>query len=285
MVPRRHAGQWIAAGLLLVLAAALAHTVLTNARFGWPTVRDYLFDQQILAGVLLTLELTVVSMAVGVLLGMLLAVLRLSGNPLLSGGAALYIWFFRATPVLVQLLFWFNLSALFPTVSLGIPFGPTLVEGSANSIISPLTAAFLGLALNEAAYMAEIVRAGITSVDVGQTEAALSLGLTRGAALRKVVLPQAMRVIIPPTGNEVISMLKNTSLVSVLAIADLLYSAQIIYAANYRTIPLLIVATLWYLVLTSALSLVQSRVERHYGRGHAGSDIARPLLRRTARQP
>ncbi|HLX21431.1 MAG TPA: amino acid ABC transporter permease, partial [Gaiellaceae bacterium] len=177
------------------------------------------------------------------------------------------IWFFRGTPVLVQILFWFNLALLFPKIALGIPFGPTFYHHSVNSLITPYNAAILALGLNEAAYMAEIVRAGILSVDEGQSEAAAAVGMTRSQTMRRIVLPQAMRVVVPPTGNETISMLKTSSLVSVIALADLLYSAQIIYARTYQTIQLLLVASIWYLICTTVLSIGQYYVERHYARG------------------
>ncbi len=206
-------------------------------------------------------------MVIGVLLGVLLAVMRLSPNPMVSGGSWLYIWFFRGTPVLVQLIFWYNIAALYPKIGLGIPFGPSFVHPDANTLIKPFTAAILGLGLNEGAYMAEIVRAGIISVDEGQGDAARALGMTRTQTMRRVVLPQAMRVIIPPTGNETISMLKTTSLVSVIAVADLLYAVGTIYATNFKTIPLLIVASIWYLACTSILYVGQHYLERYYGRG------------------
>ena len=239
-----------------------------NQRYHWDVVASYLFAPQILAGAGLTILLTVVSMTAGIALGTILAVMRLSANPILSTISRGYIWFFRGTPLLVQLIFWYNIAALYPVIAFGLPFGgPSLVLGSANVLISPLAAALLGLALNEAAYMAEIIRGGIGSVDKGQYDAARALGMDGGKLMRRVILPQAMRVVLPPTGNQVISMLKGTSLVSVLAISDLLYSAQIIYATNYQTIPLLIVASLWYLLMTTILSFFQTKLERRYGRG------------------
>jgi polar amino acid transport system permease protein len=268
VVPLRHPVRRIVAILLVIFAAAAAWNVATNHRFGWDVVASYLFAPEILRGALLTVVLTVISMIAGVVLGTVLAVMRISDNPIVSTISRGFIWFFRGTPLLVQLIFWYNIAALYPTVSIGIPFGgPHLVLGSANTLITPLAAALLGLALNEAAYMAEIIRGGIGSVDVGQYDASHALGMNNLQLMRKVVLPQAMRVVLPPTGNEVISMLKATSLVSVLAISDLLYSAQIIYSLNYRTISLLIVASFWYLLMTSILSYFQNKLENHYGRG------------------
>lgn len=270
VVPLRHPIRNVVAILLLVLAAAAAWNVATNRRFGWDVVATYLLSPEILRGALLTVVLTVISMIAGVALGTVLAVMRISDNPIVSRISRGFIWFFRGTPLLVQLIFWYNIAALYPTVSIGIPFGgPDLVLGSSNSLITPLAAALLGLSLNEAAYMAEIIRGGIGSVDKGQYDAAQALGMNNIQLMRRVVLPQAMRVVLPPTGNEVISMLKATTLVSVLAISDLLYSAQIIYSLNYRTIPLLIVASCWYLLMTSILSYFQNKLENHYGRGFA----------------
>jgi polar amino acid transport system permease protein len=234
-------------------------------------VGDYLFDARVLRGVRATLELTVVAMAIGIVLGVILAVMRLSPNPVVKSASWLYIWFFRGTPVLLQILFWgIGISALYPKISIGIPFGgPVIASGNANHLITLFVAAILGLGLNEGAYMAEIVRAGIISVDEGQHEAAQSLGMTRLQTMRRIVLPQAMRVIIPPTGNETISMLKTTSLVSVIAYTELLYAVQLIYSVNFKTIPLLIVAAIWYLFFTTLLSIGQYYIERHYARGSA----------------
>jgi polar amino acid transport system permease protein len=268
-VPVRHPGRWLAAVVVLVLAAMLAHSLVTNPRFEWNVVSSYFFSSRVLAGLRVTILLTVVCMAIGIVLGVILAVMRLSDNPLLSGSSWLYIWFFRGTPVLVQLLVWFNLAFLYPKISFGVPFGPSWLTGNANDLITPLTAAILGLGLNEGAYMAEIVRAGILSVEQGQSEAAQALGMTRGLTLRKIILPQAMRVIIPPTGNETISMLKTSSLASVITVTELLYAVQLIYSVNFKTIPLLIVASIWYLIVTSVLTAGQYYVERHYARGSA----------------
>ena len=278
-VPVRHPGRWVASVVVLALAAAVVDSVVTNPNFQWGVVGQYFTSQQVLNGLYKTLELTAFAMAVGVGLGTLLAVMRLSPNPLVSGGSWVYIWFFRGTPVLVQVLVWYNISALYPEISLGIPFGPTLLHGNANNLIAPLTVAILGLGLNEAAYMAEIVRAGIISVDPGQTEAAHALGMTRLQTMRRIVLPQAMRVIIPPTGNETISMLKTTSIVSVIAFTELLYSVELINARTFQIIPLLLVASIWYLIVTSVLTVGQFYVERHYARGTARELPMTPLQR------
>jgi polar amino acid transport system permease protein len=268
VVPLKHPVRLVLAVVLILVALSAAWDVAVNERYRWDVVVSYLFAPQILAGAGLTLVLTVVSMTVGIALGTLLAIMRLSDNPILSTISRAYIWFFRGTPLLVQLIFWYNIAALYPVIAFGLPFGgPSVVLGSANVLISPLGAALLGLSLNEAAYMAEIIRGGIGSVDKGQYDAARALGMSGGKLMNRVILPQAMRVVLPPTGNQVISMLKGTSLVSVLAISDLLYSAQIIYANNYQTIPLLIVASLWYLLMTTVLSFFQNKLERRYGRG------------------
>lgn len=279
-VPVRRPGRWIATAILVFVLVAVAESVATNPRFEWGVVADYFFSDRILRGLVLTLELTVIAMAIGIVLGVVLAVMRLSPNPLVAGTSWCYIWFFRGTPVLVQILFWSFIAALYPQVSLGMPFGgPQFVHGDANALITPFLAAILALGLNEAAYMAEIVRAGIISVDEGQSEAASALGMTRLQTMRRIVLPQAMRVIVPPTGNETISMLKTTSLVSVVAIAELLYAAELIYAVNFKQIPLLLTISIWYLIVTTILSIGQYYVERRYGRGTARGQRATPLQR------
>jgi polar amino acid transport system permease protein len=267
VAPTRHPWRWVAIAVIGVLVTMFIHTLIANPRFQLNLVARYFFDTRILGGLVLTLELTAIAMAIGIVLGIIVAVLQMSPNPVISTASRFYVWLFRGTPVLVQLLFWFNLAALYPRLSLGIPFGPEFISGSANSFITAYAAAILGLGLNEGAYMAEIVRAGILSVNHGQTEAAQALGMPRTMVLRRVVLPQAMRVIVPPTGNQVISMLKTTALVSVLAVSELLYSVQLIYAVNYQTIPLLIVASLWYLIFTTVLTMLQNVLEKRFGRG------------------
>ena len=254
--------------VVLFIAVVVIEVMATNKNFGWSVVRHYLTHDTVLRGLLVTLEITVLSMVIGVALGVLLAVMRLSPNRLVSALSWIYIWFFRGTPVYVQIFFWFNISALYPTLALGLPFGgPQFAHVNLITLISPITAGVLALGLNEGAYMSEIVRAGIISVDEGQTEAAQALGMTRLLAMRRVVLPQAMRVIIPPTGNETISMLKTSSLVSAIAVGELLFATNAISGVNYQIIPLLIVASIWYLICTTVLSIGQYYVERRYARG------------------
>jgi polar amino acid transport system permease protein len=268
-VPLRHPGRWAAAAVVFIVLAMLVHSVATNPNFHWNIVGKNLFKQVVFEGILRTLELTVIAMAIGIALGIVLAVMRLSPNPIVSSASWIYIWIFRGTPVLVQLLFWNSVGVLYKELSIGVPFGHTFISGSSNTVITTWLAAILGLGLNEGAYMSEIVRAGIISVDQGQTEAAQALGMNRMRIMRRIVLPQAMRVIIPPTCNETISMLKTTSLVSVIAIQELLGSVQTIYNNTYQVLQLLIVASLWYLLFTSVLSVGQYYLERRFTRGSA----------------
>jgi polar amino acid transport system permease protein len=275
VVRLRHPGRWVAAAILVVLAAMFVNFVATTEQLRPDLVFGYLFERSIMRGLLVTIEVTAVAMLVGVVLGTLLAVMRLSENPLLRGVAGGYVWLFRGTPILVQLLFWFFLGTVLPKISLGIPFGPEFFSISSNTLITQFVAAILGLGLNEAAYMAEIVRAGIGSVDRGQTEAAQALSMNPGLTYRRIVLPQAARVIVPPTANELISMLKLTSLCLVIGLPELLTTAQLIYGRNFQQIPLLIVASIWYIVLTTILTVVQSRVERRMSRGVLGAQVRR----------
>jgi polar amino acid transport system permease protein len=264
IVPLRHPGTWVATAAVLLVVALALDSVVTNQAFEWPVVGQYMFNGQVLAGLGRTLELTVVAMVIGLALGTALALMRLSRNRLLSTVSWLYIWFFRSVPVLVQLIFWYNFGALYSTISLRIPFGPALFTANTNTLITPLFAALAGLGLAQAAYTAEVIRAGIVSVPAGQSKAASALGMRRMMIYRRIILPQAMKVIIPPVGNEVISMVKNTSLVSVLALAELLYTTQLIYSRTYQTIPLLIVASLWYLIIVSVLSVGQHFLEHRF---------------------
>jgi polar amino acid transport system permease protein len=276
--PARHPGRWVATAFVALLVAMLVHTLFTNPRFEWSIVGQYFTSDTILLGVRRTLELTAIAMVSGVALGVMLAVMRLSPNPILSSASWLFVWFFRGSPLLVQLLLWYNLSALFPDITLGIPFtGPDFVALDANVLITPYLAALLGLGLNEAAYSAEIIRAGIISIDHGQTEAAQSIGMSRGRLLRRVVLPQAMRVIIPPLGNDTINMLKMSALVSIIAVPELLFAAQTIYTRTFETIPLLLVAVIWYLIIVSVLSVIQYYIERYFARGGSRNLPLTPL--------
>jgi polar amino acid transport system permease protein len=275
-VPVRHPGRWVGAFVVLLLAAMAFHSLFfskttrnggVHERFEWSVINKYFTSQIILDGLVVTLQLTVIAMVLGIVLGIVMAVLRLSPNPLLSGCSWLYIWFFRGTPVYVQLLFWFNIAYLFPNLSLGIPFLHEFVHINMRTAITPFVAAIAGLGLNEGAYMAEIVRAGILSVDEGQTEASHALGMSRLQTMRRIVLPQAMRVIAPPTGNETISMLKTTSLAAAITVRELTNGAQNIYSRTYEVIPLLMVASFWYLIASSVLTAGQYYVERHFARG------------------
>ncbi|MEE1793938.1 amino acid ABC transporter permease [Streptomyces sp. BE308] len=261
IVPVRRTGQWAAAVAVLLLLALALVSVIRNDAFQWDVVGDYLTTASVLRGLGLTLWLTALVMLLGFALGTLLAILRLSGNRVLQAVSWGYVWLFRSTPILVQLLFWFNIGALYPQI-LGV---------STVNLLGPVTVAVVGLTLHEAAYAAEVVRGGILSVERGQLEAAQSLGLGPWRRLRRIVLPQAMRSIVPPAGNMLIGTLKGTSIVSIIAVQDLLYSVQLVYHRTYQVIPLLLVATLWYVAVTSVLGIGQHYVERHYARGTAGT--------------
>jgi polar amino acid transport system permease protein len=255
--PRRQPWTWVAAAAVALVLANALYSVVTNPGFGWPVVAEYFVSPQVMAGLFTTLMLTAISMTLALLLGILLAVAAASRNPVLSSVAKGYVWIFRAIPLLVQIIFWYNLAALYPKLGFGIPFLPPVVEVDTNSVITTL---------NEGAYMAEIVRSGLNSVDSGQREAARALGMSSWDSFRRIVMPQAMRVIIPPTGNETLSMLKYTSLVSVIALPDLLYSTQLISSRTFEVIPMLLVATLWYLIVSTILMVIQSGIERHFAR-------------------
>jgi len=276
---QRYTARWLTAGIVVFLMFMVGYSLVTNPRFEWDVVFGWFASERLFGGLMRTLELTAISMAVAIVMGVILALARLSPNFVLAAVAAFFIWFFRGVPVFVQLLFWGFIAAIYPRISMGIPFGPEFFSVSANTLITPFLAAILGLGLNEGAYMSEIVRAGLLSVNRGQTEAANALGMRRFTVLWRIVLPQAMRVIMPPTGNQTISMLKTTSLVSVLAFPELLYSAQLVYSANFKTIPLLIAASLWYLLVTSILSIGQYFIERHYNRG-SGKPVQKGNLAR-----
>ena len=262
MIPRRHYGRWIGAAIVLFILGAALRSLATNERMEWGVVREYFFNKSVLTGLLHTLNLTFWIMVLGIVLGTILAVMRYSRNPVLIAVSSFYIWVVRSLPPLVQLLIWYNLAAVYPHVEISLPFVGEVFSGSANDFITPFTAALLALGLNEGAYMGEIIRAGISSVDHGQVEAAKSLGFSSGKTMRRVILPQALKVIIPPTGNELITVLKVTSLVSIISMTDLLYSVQLIYSKTFQTIPLLVVACIWYLIVTPILAVVQNYLER-----------------------
>ncbi|WP_251045425.1 amino acid ABC transporter permease [Arthrobacter sp. ISL-5] len=263
---RRSTFEYVAWVVCSLVGLGILISVSTNPNFKWGVVAKYFTQESILRGLMLTIFLTLASMALGTLLGLALAVMRSSNIKPVAATAGVYITLFRGTPVLVQLIFWFNVAALYPNLSIGIPFTDIGTAIDVNALMAPITAALVGLTLNQAAYMAEIIRGGFTSVGKGQIEAADSLGMSAGMKMRKVIIPQAMPSIIPATGNQFIGMFKETSLVSVLGVAELLQSAQLIYARTYETIPLLIVASLWYLVMTLLLSYPQSKLEQKYSR-------------------
>ncbi|HEY7054583.1 MAG TPA: amino acid ABC transporter permease [Mycobacterium sp.] len=267
-VPLRHPWRWVSAGVILVLIGLFLNGVRTNEAYSWSTYWKYLFDARISLGAWNTLQLTGLAMLLAVTLGVTLAVMRLSPNPVLRSVSWVYIWIFRGTPVYVQLVFWGLFPTLYQSIQLGIPFGPSFVHLSLQHMSFFFGLAVIGLGLNEAAYMAEIIRAGISSVPEGQTEASTALGMSWGMTMRRTILPQAMRVIIPPTGNEVISMLKTTSLVVAVPYTLELYGrAHDIGMARFQPIPLLLVAATWYLAITSVLMVGQYYLERYFSRG------------------
>jgi polar amino acid transport system permease protein len=267
LVPSRRPGQWLGAVAVLVLFAMLVHTLVTNGRFQWGVVGDYFLSGSIMRGLVLTLWMTAAVMTCGFLLGIGLAAMRLSSNPILRTISFGYVWLVRSVPPLVQLLFWYEIASLYPQLSLGIPFGHEFVTVKTAHLFTGILAAFVGLTVDTAAFSAEIVRGGILSVERGQSEAAAAIGLGRGRIFRRIVLPQAMPAIVPATGNMLIGLLKATSIVSVIAVQDLLYSVQLIYQQNFLIMPLLMVATLWYIILTTVLSVGQYFIERYYARG------------------
>lgn len=268
IVSRRRPGVTVAAVVAVLLCALVVRAFVDSPNINWSVVKHYLGAETILIGAVLTLVLTAASMLLGSVVGLIVAQMRLSGNRVLGVLANGYLFFFRGVPVLVQLVFWFNLALLFPSLSIGIPFTDlTLVETDTNRLITPFVAAILGLGLAEGAYLSEVFRAGLLSVDKGQTEAAASLGMRSTQITRRIVLPQAMRIIIPPVGNETIGMLKNTALVTIIAASELFTRAQVIYSRTYEVVELLIVITFWYLVMTTVLSILQAVIERRFGRG------------------
>jgi polar amino acid transport system permease protein len=266
--PRRHPVQLGIGLAVLACLILIGISLLNNKNMQWNVVIEYLFDPHILHGVLVTLGLTVLCQILAVVIGTVVAVMRLSSSRVMMSMAIGYLWFFRGTPLLVQLIFWYNIAALFPYLVLGIPFTGYYQVISTNVLISGFTAAILGFSLHEAAYMAEIVRAGILSVSVGQKEAALSTGMTEARAMWRIILPQAMRIIIPPTGNQSINLMKATSLVAFISGGDLLSNVTEIYSVNFAVIPLLVVASLWYLALVTVATIGQTYLERAFAKGY-----------------
>ncbi|MFE3195271.1 amino acid ABC transporter permease [Nocardia sp. NPDC059240] len=277
-IPLRRPGRMVAAALIVLALGLFLYGAATNDAYHWDTYFKYLGDVRFAEGALITLELTVLSMLIGVVLGVVVAVMRLSPNPVLRSVAWGYLWIFRGTPVYVQLVFWGLFPALYKTITVGVPFGPSLAHFDVQHWSAPFFFAVIGLGLNEAAYMAEIVRAGINSVGEGQREASVALGMSWSQTMLRTVLPQAMRVIIPPTGNELISMLKTTSLVSAIPLTTDLYGrARDISGILFQPIPLLLVAATWYLVITSVLMVGQFYLERYYSRGSTRQLTAKQL--------
>ncbi|MEX8057307.1 amino acid ABC transporter permease [Microbacterium sp. 16-032] len=271
VVPTRHWWRWILSALLLFVVAQFAWSLVTNDRYMWGTFAQYFFSEPVLIGIGYTLSLTAISAVVGFSLGTLLALGRLSASPLLSSVAWGYIWFFRSVPLVVQIIVWYNLGYLYPTLGLGTPFTTDfwIVEFPTVQLVSAFAAAILGLGLHQAAYSAEIIRGGLVSVDPGQHEAAAALGIPASRRLFRIILPQAMRSIVPNATNEIIGLVKGASVVFVIAIPELFYAVQVIYNRNSRVIPLLLVAVVWYTLITTILSIAQYYIERYYARGSA----------------
>jgi polar amino acid transport system permease protein len=303
VVPVRHYGRWAGTVVALIVIAMIVHTMFSKVpdssgrkgcylsngrkicvpavhwRFYWTDVGQYFSTSDVLHGLWVTLELTVLAMTIGIILGVIIAVMRLSHSRLLSSTAWTYTWFFRGTPVLVQLFFWFAIRDLYANLTIGVPFVHLSFLSINSNSITPFIAAVIALGTNEAAYFSEITRSGLIAIDEGQTEAATSLGMSRGQTLRLIILPQAMRVILPPTGNEVISMLKTTSLAMTIGVVELFGATTNIAAANFETMPLLIVASIWYLIVTTVLSIGQYYLERHYSKGALRTPPPTPLQR------
>ncbi|MFJ7331533.1 amino acid ABC transporter permease [Streptomyces cyaneofuscatus] len=267
VVPARHPWRWVAIAVTAVLVAQFINGLVTNPGWEWDVFAQFFSAPIILKAVWLTLQLTAYGTVLGFALGIVLAFMRLSASPFLRTVAYGYIWAFRSIPLIVQLLFWFNLAYLYKELQFGIPFGPGFFTFDTMNLVGAVSAAVLGLALHQAAYAAEIVRGGVLAVGSGQLEAASALGIPKIRQLRRIVLPQAMRSILPNAANEIISLFKGTSIVSVMAIGELFYQVQVVYGRSGRVVPLLMVATAWYIILTTALSIIQYYVERHYAKG------------------
>ena len=277
ILPVKKPGPIIAGVIVALMACSLLYSIATNRRFEWNIVAKYIIDENVLTGIGWTLWLTLLAMVIAIVLAVGLAMMRKSVNPVLRGVSWFFIWFFRGTPVYTQLVFWGMFAVLVPKLSLGIPF--TSVEFfsiDSNVVMTSLTAAVVGLSLNEAAYLSEIVRAGLEAVDAGQVEASKALGMSRSLMMRRVILPQAMRIIVPPLGNETIGMLKTTSLVLAVPFTlELQFATNAIANRIYKPIPLLLVASIWYLVITSVLMVLQSMLEKHFGKGFQARNLTR----------
>lgn len=280
IVARRRTGHWVSAGMGVVIAIMLLNFFISNPNWQWDVVAAYVFSPLVIQGLMLTLVLTLASTALGLLLGAITAFMRLSSNPTFRLAASLYIWFIRSIPQLVLILFIFFFAALVPTLSVGIPFGPEIFSLQVNDVITRFNAAVVGLGVYLGAYVGEILRGGIMAVPQGQFEAGKALGMTDALLMRRIISPQAIRVIIPAMANEMITMFKATSLVSVIGAAELLTTVQLIYARTFEVIPLLLVACLWYLLITSVAMAGQSRLERHFGRGYALASTKESTIRR-----
>lgn len=261
LVPRRHWGRMVTAAVVLVLLVLLVRA-FAYGKIEWAYVGQFLFATAILEGLVNTIIMTIAAMVLGITLGIIFAIMRISENPVLSTIATGYVWIFRGAPALLQLLLWFNLALVFPKIGI-----PGLAEWRTVDIMTPFVAAMLALGIQQGAYTSEVVRSGLLSVDSGQYEAGRAIGMGQFLLLRRIILPQAMRVILPPVGNEVIGMVKTTSLASVIQYSEILHNAQIVYYANTRVLELLIVASIWYLVAVSVLSVIQMYIERHFARG------------------
>jgi polar amino acid transport system permease protein len=262
IIPLKHYGRWVSGAVVLALLALIVRA-FAQGQIDWPVVKEFFFSPVLVKGLGNTVLITVLAIVMGLALGVVFAIMRLSKNPVTNVVANAYIWLFRGTPVYLQLLIWFNLALVFPTVNLGF-WKARMVD-----VMTPFLAALLGLGINEGAYMTEIVRGGILSVDRGQLEAASTLGMPRLMAMRRIVLPQAMRVIIPPIGNEFIGLLKTSSMASTIAFTEILHRAQLIYFVNAKVIELLIVAAGWYMVIVTLFTAIQIRVEKRFARGQA----------------
>ena len=278
-VPRP--SRYISAAVVAVLAAMGINALITNRTFNWPVVWEWFFSRTVMVGVAFTLILTVLAMAFGTALAITMAIMRQSPNPILRGVSWFYIWFFRGTPIYTQLIFWSLVPVLYPTLSLGIPFGPEFVTFSTSKYFTTFWMAVVGLSLNEGAYLSEIIRSGLNAVDSGQSEAATALGMSRSQVMRRIILPQAMRVIIPPIGNETISMLKTTSLASAIPfILELTFATNDKGQQYFQPVPFLMVAAIWYLLITSVLMIGQMYLERYFGRGFDNGGSAKKKHRK-----